>query len=86
MLRTGCVFAELVTGRPLLPGEDDVDALCWVLAVVGGGGGSPRATAGSAAGPRPGLSAQQEAVLQLLPADARAKLDAARARGPLLDG
>ncbi len=31
----GCVFAELLTGRPLFPGSSDIDQLCRMAEILG---------------------------------------------------
>ncbi|PNW71981.1 hypothetical protein CHLRE_16g687400v5 [Chlamydomonas reinhardtii] len=64
----GCLLAELLTGKPVMPGsEEELDQVCWVIATIGH------------------LAPSQEALLQLLPPEQRARVEAARARGPLLD-
>ncbi len=35
MWALGCLFSELVTGKPLMPGKDTIDQLCLVMQLVG---------------------------------------------------
>ncbi|CAH2093191.1 unnamed protein product [Euphydryas editha] len=81
----GCLFAEMLTGDPLFPGDSDIDQLALIIKTVGKlaprhqqvvsrlSGGAALAAAGGARGSLPGIAHAKELLAACLRTEPRAR-------------